>query len=129
MDGNVEKIVIVDFKTSKKPNRDYVNQLSLYAKLYSLQENVRMEVIESEIAYLSLREGKVNLNKIDKKWERVNHIIETRALEEVKKTVSKFVNYKLSIDSLVRDIVAVRNPESTVFVEFQKILKMEMENS
>lgn len=52
-----------------------------------------------------------------------------RALEDVKKTVEKFVNYKLSVDSMIRDILSVRNTESNVFIEFQKMLKMEMENS
>ncbi len=129
MDGNIEKTVIVDFKTSKKVNRDYVNQLSLYAKLFSLENKMGMDQIESEIAYLSLRDTKVNINRIEKRWDRIEPTIEVRALEDVKNTIQKFVNYKSSIDSMVRDILSVRNPESTVFIEFQKALKMETENS
>jgi DNA helicase-2/ATP-dependent DNA helicase PcrA len=129
IEGNTEKTVIVDFKTSKKVNRDYVNQLSLYAKLFSLENKIDMEQIESEIAYLSLRDTKVNINRIEKRWDRIDPTIEMRALEDVKKTVEKFVNYKLSVDSMIRDILSVRNTESNVFIEFQKMLKMEMENS
>ncbi len=129
MNGNVEKIVIVDFKTSKKESRDHVNQLSLYAKLYSLENGVDMENIESEISYLSLRNTKVNIGEIDKKWDRVEHTIEMRALENVRDMVEKFVNYRNSVDSLVRDIIAVKGPQSRVFLEFQRMLKLESEST
>jgi DNA helicase-2/ATP-dependent DNA helicase PcrA len=124
-DGEREKTVIVDFKTSKKENRDYAKQLSLYAKLFSVTKDIDMDKIESEIAYLSLRDEKVNTGKIGKKFDRIQSVIEIRALGDVKKMVEKFIQYKTSTSALVRDIIGIKNPQSNIFKKIQEILSEE----
>lgn len=121
------KTIIVDFKTSKKTDQNYALQLSLYAKLYSLVKGVDLNSIESEISYLALRDTKVNLGNYGKKWDRFDPVIIQRGLEKIKSMVSKFSQYKNSIDIFAGDIMQIRSSESRLIREIQEILRDEIE--
>ncbi len=127
MDGDIQKYVVVDFKTSKKPNSDYTQQLSLYAYLFSLERSISLERIESEISYLSLREEKVNTGKMKWKNERIPSEIEMRSFEDVKEYIEKFILYRSSIDAFIRDILEEK-ASSKLFIKFQEELREQCDN-
>ena len=127
MDGDIQKYVVVDFKTSKKPNSDYTQQLSLYAYLFSLERSISLERIESEISYLSLREEKVNTGKMKWKNERIPSEIEMRSFEDVKEYIEKFILYRSSIDAFIRDILEEK-ASSRLFIKFQEELREQCDN-
>ena len=120
------KTVIVDFKTSKKPSDDYSLQLSLYAKLYSLEKKIDFSEVESEIGYLSLRDTRVNLGNYDKRWDRIEATIQERSLDEVRKMVTKFIRFRNSAEFLASSIIEIKNPENPIVNEVKNILKKEL---
>ncbi len=122
-----KRTVIVDFKTSKKPDQNYVIQLSLYGKLYALAKGVDSKSVESEISYLSLRDTKVNLGVYERKWDKFEPVIMERGLEKVKELVSRFSQYKASIDIFVGDIMQLKSGENRLIKEMQDVLKRETE--
>ncbi len=128
MDGTVEKHVVVDFKTSKKPSPGYVDQLALYSRLYSLEKSLDPSRIETEIAYIALREERVNIGKWHWKNERVPHEIQKRALENIEKYVKSFVNYRNSVEAFIRDILSIKG-NSEIFAAFKEEIEKEMGNS
>ncbi|MCL4345692.1 MAG: ATP-dependent helicase [Candidatus Thermoplasmatota archaeon] len=127
MDGGIEKFVVVDFKTSKKPNSEYSQQLSLYAYLYSLEKSINLNMIESEISYISLRDEKINTGRMQWRNERIPYEIELRSFEEVKNYIETFLSYRMSADALVRDIMEV-NARTELFRKFQDELRKEIES-
>lgn len=124
LDGTIEKHVLVDFKTSKKIDSHYVDQLALYSKLYSLEFGIELERVETEIAYLSLRDEKINIGRRYWKNDRIQPIIQFRALKNIEEYIKNFVGYRNSSDSFIRDII--KTPaESEVFKAFIKEIKKE----
>lgn len=126
MDGNIEKYVVVDFKTSKKPNPGYNQQLSLYAYLFSIERSIGLENIESEIAYISLREEKINTGRMQWKNERIPYEIEMRSFDEVKEYIEKFLTYRRSTEAFIRDVLEEKG-NSKLFRQFQEQLKGEQD--
>lgn len=128
MDGSVEKHVLVDFKTSKKTDSHYVDQLALYSKLYSLEKGIELDHVETEIAYLSLRDEKINIGKRYWKNDRIQQIIQNRALKNIEEYVKKFVDYRNSTDAFIRDLI--NTPAgSEVFKSFIDEVKKEIGNN
>ena len=124
LDGTVEKHVLVDFKTSKKIDSRYVDQLALYSKLYSLEFGIELDRVETEIAYLSLRDEKINIGRRYWKNDRIQPVIQIRALVNIEGYVKNFVGYRNSPDSFIRDIINTP-AESEVFKAFIKEVKKE----
>ncbi len=125
-DGDIEKYVIVDFKTSKKASPEYQDQLSLYAYLYSIEKSVDLKNIESEIAYVSLRDTKVNTGVMRWKNERIPYEIEIRGFQNVEENIRAFFNYRNSVNAFIRDVLDER-PVTNIFKAFQDELRKEMD--
>ena len=123
MDGTVEKHVIVDFKTSKRTDSHYVDQLSLYAKLYSLENGIDFNRVEAEIAYLSLRDEKINIGKRYWKNERVPFEIINWALKNIENYVKSFIDYRNSVDAFIRDVIDIHSEDALIKAFIEEIKK------
>ncbi|MHB8361400.1 MAG: 3'-5' exonuclease, partial [Thermoplasmataceae archaeon] len=130
-DGGIEKIRIVDFKTSKevKDNLDsYIEQISLYSKIYSIQKNVPIEKIEGEIVMLSTREGKIYNGKVELKVFQANTLMIERSLEGIKDKIDLFIEFQRNPKTLYESVIVAKEKykQTEIFKQVQKEISKEL---
>lgn len=128
---NDGKYIVIDFKTSKKTDRqEHSKQLSLYTKMFSIEENKPTEEIYYDIVYLILRKDRVNIGNYEYHWE-INEVNEIKdRIEYVKLSLIEFVRMKNDVKYLaskvLQDEIVINSYASRLLKRFKEQISREM---
>ncbi|MGP6293855.1 UvrD-helicase domain-containing protein [Caldiplasma sukawensis] len=128
---NNGKYIVIDFKTSKRTDMDdHSKQLSLYTKMFSIEENKTMDEIYYDIVYLLLRDERVNIGNYNHHWEiREGTEIEDK-LQYVKSSLMEFERMRNDVKYLaskvLQDDKEYNSYASRLFKRFREEIFREM---
>lgn len=116
--------LIFDWKTNKKPDSKYKQQLESYKKAYSVENNIPLDKIKVALGYIGLR-GTINLGKIDKELDFKQPV--KTAFDTFTKKVNRVLSWKNDPESFLQEL-SQKELDDALWRSVVQQYKMEEEN-
>lgn len=105
---------ILDYKTNKKENTEYRQQLELYRRILADSQNIDKKAIKIGLAYLGLK-NTVNNGELNYKLDKKD--IESRGMKALNDSIEKLLLYKSNPEEFISKLLEDKNNDNDLLKE------------